>query len=129
MCTFLFNTKKIQFYLGDKKPLVYGDLEITSHLQLIIESGWKIRDCIGGSIKNDGSIEFRSKSINEENYGMIDIGHTRQASVVENLLHKFLNKLRNERHRNYDGCEDYDAYEDYYNKEMTNICNYYNYPY
>lgn len=62
--TFIFNIRTRELYVHN-----FTATSITAHRCLLNVTGWKREDCIGGSIKQDGNIDFRSLTINSANTG------------------------------------------------------------
>mgnify|MGYP001607044223 FL=1 len=91
-------------HISDEKPSSINGYNVTAHEKILEKTGWNIYDCVGGSIKLDGTIEFRSKSINEMNFGMTDISETDLARLIEMKINQMIKR----RHHN-------DIHESYYN--------------
>ena len=104
MSTFVYNIKKKELYISNEYPdTIYG-FEVTAHQKLLIKKEWEIEDCAGGSIKSDGTIEFRSKSINEVNFGMIDIEGTKLAEEIRKKIYEnrqYENRQIYKKHKKY----------------------------
>lgn len=79
---FVYDTKSKNFHFYDVEP----DRFSTSHEKILARLKYKPEDCIGGSIKEDGSIHFRSRSINEENHGLADMQYSPAAKEIREKL-------------------------------------------
>jgi hypothetical protein len=58
----------------------------TAHQRLAHSVGLSSSGLIGGSIKADGTIAFRSESLNAVNYGMCDMSHSMFSSYIANEI-------------------------------------------
>lgn len=94
--TFIFNKKTDEVYVHDMRPTQSK----TAHERLLAVLGWDPHDCIAGSIKNDGKIDFRSKSINEEFNGMHDMAHSKYAEKIKELVDQ--NKIKPLNSKNFE---------------------------
>ena len=79
---FVYDTKSGNFHFYDVEPGWFS----TSHEKILARLKYKSEDCVGGSIKEDGSIHFRSRSINETNYGMVDMQYSPYAKEIRKKL-------------------------------------------
>lgn len=95
MSTFVFNAKTGELYSHNFQPTE----EKTAHQRLLSVLEWNVDDCVGGSIKENGSIEFRSKSINERNSSLVDLSQTSHAKTITRLIEDGnVSKLKRQNH-------------------------------
>lgn len=65
---FVFNKKNNKFHVWDVHPT-----NMTSHAAMLKRLGYDAQDCVGGSIKKNGEMHFRSNTINGTVYGKTDM--------------------------------------------------------
>lgn len=84
--TFLFDTSSKVVYTGTFSPSTTQ----TAHSQLGDRIGANNNPCnfVGGSIKSDGSVAFRSETFNNPCYNQCDMAGTSYASDITNQLNK-----------------------------------------
>ena len=68
--------------VGNFKPMATG----TAHQRVAKAAG--ITPVVAGSIKQDGSIEIRSESVNRTNFDMCDMKGTAQGDFLEEQIRK-----------------------------------------
>lgn len=78
--TYVFDEENDRLALGEYKPGPNGH---TAHQRLAHRAKIDRANAVGGSVKPDGSMEHRSRSINETNYGVTDMSGTYQARRSE----------------------------------------------
>ena len=66
---FIYNMLLKKLHVWDTCP----STSQTSHQKILDRLGYNIEDCIGGSVKDNGEISFRSRSVNFANFGYADL--------------------------------------------------------
>ncbi len=88
---FVYNAKLKKFHFWDTHPSVSQ----TSHQKILDRLGYKTGDCIGGSIKENGELSFRSNTINLKNFHITDVDGTNISNEIRNFATSQYNPVYN----------------------------------
>lgn len=78
---FVYNASTDTLHVWDVNPTEFQ----TSHQQILERLGCDKNSCVGGSFKKDGSISFRSRTINNRNFGVTDLSNTKIAERIKRI--------------------------------------------
>lgn len=79
---FVYNKKLKKLHVWNTLPSIFQ----TSHQKMLDRLGYSIDDCVGGSIKGNGDVSFRSRSINLKNFGNQDISASDISDEIRHIL-------------------------------------------
>lgn len=79
--TFIYDTKDKRVYVGNLGPTA----QTTAHERLVKQTQLSSNKCklIGGSIKSNGDIQYRSESINAQCHRQCDMSSSKLAPIIK----------------------------------------------